>query len=200
VRATPGIDDVARAIAEGAQARAEDAGTRAAVALILRDSGAGIQLLFIQRAEHPGDPWSGQMGFPGGRAEPSDDGVLATAIRETREETGIDLSRSARLLGRLNEVRAVARGRPVDLAISPFVFHLGEAVTARPDPREVRALVWIGLDRLLGTTLRSTLAYDHEGTRLQLPCFRLNGHVIWGLSYRMFEDLEQRLRRGGSVE
>lgn len=188
-----GVAEVARAVAGRQHARAGQTGSRAAVALILRDAGAGAELLFIHRAEHPGDPWSGQMGFPGGRAEPGDEGLLDTAIRETREETGIDLARSGRVLGRLDEVRAMARGRPVDLAISPFVFALHEAVEARPDPREVRDLLWIGLQTLLGEELRSTLEFRHEGHTLELPCFRLNGRVIWGLSYRMFEDLEQRL-------
>ena len=96
---------------------------------------AGIELLFIRRAEHEKDPWSGQMGFPGGRAEPGDPGPEATAVRETLEETGLDLAGDGERLGALDEVKALARGRPVDLVIAPFVFRLSPPARRRPEPR-----------------------------------------------------------------
>ena len=66
---------------------------RAAVALIFRAGADGApELLFIKRAEYPADPWSGQIAFPGGREEPTDGELIQTAVRETREETGLDLA------------------------------------------------------------------------------------------------------------
>ena len=116
----PTWDDVRRCL--GARTASAGAGggndRRAAVALILRDGAAGIELLFIRRAEHPMDPWSGQMAFPGGRAEPGDRDLEATAIRETLEEIGLDLGEAERL-GALDEVRAMARMRPMNLTIQP---------------------------------------------------------------------------------
>jgi 8-oxo-dGTP pyrophosphatase MutT (NUDIX family) len=66
----------------------------AAVALVLRTTPAGvIELLFIKRAERHDDPWSGQIALPGGRYDPDDESLEATAVRETFEEVSIDLRR-----------------------------------------------------------------------------------------------------------
>jgi len=181
--------DLGRALARRAPVLVGADIPRAAVALVLRDGGAGeIELLFIRRAEHEKDPWSGHMGFPGGRAEPGDASLEVTAIRETLEETGLDLARSGVRLGALDEVKALARGRPVDLAIAPFVFRLRERLAGAPS-HEVVSLHWLPLERLLASETRSTLQYQHDDTLLDLPCLRIEGLVIWGLTYRMFDNL-----------
>ncbi|HVO11755.1 MAG TPA: CoA pyrophosphatase [Vicinamibacteria bacterium] len=164
------------------------------MALVLREAtAAGLELLFILRAEHERDPWSGHVGFPGGRAEPEDESLQATAVRETLEETGLDLRREAEPLGGLDEVRALARGRPVDLVIAPFVFHLLRPAEGRPS-HEVVSLHWLPLQALLDPAWRSTLDYRHREATVELPCIRLGGLVIWGLTYRMFESFEHVLR------
>lgn len=172
----------------------EGVSSRAAVALILREGDDGLELLFIQRADHPGDPWSGQMGFPGGRQEARDPSLAATAIRETAEEIGVDLDRSGERMGQLDELRAVARFQPLSLVISPFVFRLAGEASFRLN-QEVREIHWLPLDGLLGPAWRSTYHHVHEGRTHPLPCFRHEGRVIWGLTYRMFASLEERLRQ-----
>src|SRR6266571_2323493 len=169
----PGWDEVRRALASRPPARvAGEVGRRAAVALVLRDGAAGVELLFIRRADHPEDPWSGQMAFPGGRSEPGDADLRATAVRETEEEIGVDLAREAEYLGALDEVRAMARLRP---------------------NHEVRSLHWIPLEELAREERRSTMDYPSAGSTLQFPCLRVEDVVIWGLTYRMFLGFQERL-------
>ncbi len=187
------LEHLRRALASREPTRVLEAvASRAAVALVLRDGPFGFELLFIRRAEHEGDPWSGQMGFPGGRAEPGEE-LASTAVRETCEETGIRLDRDGQPLGRLDEVRAMARMRPMDLAITPFVFRL-RAPVATVSSEEVRSLHWLSLDDVLSPAAQSTMEYDYQGAKLQFPCLRMDGLVIWGLTYRMFTNLQTLLQ------
>lgn len=190
-----GWDDLARALGGRTPLRVEGGRPRASVALVLRDGGPdGLELLFIRRAEHEKDPWSGHMGFPGGRAEPGDPSPEATAVRETLEETGLDLAGDGERLGELDEVKALARGRPVDLVIAPFVFRLARRLDGAPS-HEVVSLHWLSLERLLAPESRSTLQYQYEESVLELPCLRIDGLVIWGLTYRMFDNLREVVGR-----
>ena len=198
--------DVTRALGLRPPAQvAEPVSSHAAVSLVLRQAEPGLELLFIHRAEHPDDRWSGQMAFPGGRAEPGEDDLAVTAVRETAEETGVDLRESGELLGALDEMQAMARGRHLDLAIRPFVFRLAGGPVLRFN-HEVRAAYWIPLDGLMGRDWRSTMEYVHDGSTFQLPCIRWGGPVIWGLTFRMLQNLETLLgearqadRRGETV-
>lgn len=167
---------------------------RSAVAVVLREASADVEpdILLIRRAEREGDPWSGHMGLPGGRMDATDEDILATAIRETREEVGIDLARTATLLGQLDDLPAVARGKPVDLVITPFVFVL--AVAADPELTvndEVAEVLWAGLGPLARGERPTTMSYSYEGRRVDLPAHDVGGRIVWGLTYRILEMLFQ---------
>jgi 8-oxo-dGTP pyrophosphatase MutT (NUDIX family) len=167
---------------------------RAAVAIIIREGTDGPQVLLIRRAEHPADAWSGHMAFPGGREDPDDENLIATAIRETFEEVALDLGQAGRLLGQLAPLPAVARGRPVGMTIVPFVFELIADAELRYSEEVVDA-VWVPLNPLLQGQLRTTFAVERGGgERVELPAHDVNGRIVWGLTYRMLDSLFELLR------
>lgn len=168
---------------------------RAAVAVVLRAAEVGPEILFIRRAEHPNDPWSGHMAFPGGREEPDDGTLLETALRETREELALDLGASARLIGRLQELPAVARGRRTGLMITPFVFEVLEGATVTlAGNEEVADTVWTPLEPLFRGERATVFPYELAGMRVNLPGHDVNGRIVWGLTHRMLEMLFAQLR------
>lgn len=166
-------------------------GPSAAVAALLRElpGVGGAELFFIRRAEHPGDPWSGHIAFPGGRRDPEDESLLATAIRETREEVGIELS-GARLLGRLPDVPAFVRTKRASLVVTPFVFALSGDVSVVPNA-EVASTLWVPFSTLVRGEGRSSFTLEYEGESWEMPCIHLEpgGHRLWGMTYRMLETL-----------
>lgn len=157
----------------------------AAVAMLLRDVGSGPEVFFIRRAEHPQDPWSGQMAFPGGRHQLEDPSLLDTAIRETREEVGFDLGDGAEAIGQLDDLQAVARGKPQETVIRPFVFDVRHAPPIRADHREVAEALWTPLLPLYRGEVDTVRSYDWRGTRIDFPAYDVDGRVVWGLTYQM---------------
>ena len=181
---------VARLALDEALADAATQERQAAVAAILRapQDGHEAEILLIRRAERAGDPWSGHMAFPGGRREPADPSLYYTALRETMEEVGLDLAQHGRLLARLPDLPAVARGRRVGLTITPFVFALD---APEPPPlapnEEVAEVLWTPLGPLARGERVASYAYQHEGQAYQLPGFQVGERIVWGLTYRMLE-------------
>ncbi len=157
--------------------------TEAAVALILRAS-AELEVLLIKRAESERDPWSGHVALPGGRRDAEDANLAKTAIREASEETGVELSSSGWPLGRLARVLPSSPRLP-PITITPYVFGVPEHVEAVADSTEVDHVLWVSLDELLDPkTLGTTTILLPEGPT-DFPCYWINGHAVWGLTYRI---------------
>ena len=164
---------------------------QAAVALILRErlrsGGTVTDVLFIRRAEKQGDPWSGHMAFPGGHKDASDASLIAAAIRETREEIGIDLRHSGAHIGTLDHQRAQPRGRPLNMLIAPFVFRVGGELTFRPN-HEVAEVVWTPLAPIARGDNHTEEERIISGAPVRFSGYRINGgHFVWGLTYRMLQ-------------
>jgi 8-oxo-dGTP pyrophosphatase MutT (NUDIX family) len=163
-----------------------------AVAMILSPGPNGPEVLFIRRAEREGDPWSGHIGLPGGRREAGDPDLLATAIRETREEIGVELPPS-RLKRELDELKPSTPSLP-PILIRPYVFELDERPATRVSD-EVTDSFWVPLSSLAGCEGKATVSV--KGRTLEVSCFKVpglpDGLVVWGLTYRI---LDRYLRAG----
>jgi 8-oxo-dGTP pyrophosphatase MutT (NUDIX family) len=177
----PAYSDIRSRLALRSPVKVETPGLlETAVAMILAPGPDGPEALFIRRAQRDGDPWSGHIGLPGGRREPSDRDRLHTAVRETAEEVLVELLEAA-LLGALDDLSATSPTL-TSLVIRPFVFGFETRPQASLSP-EVAAVHWIGLGRLRGCSGETELSIG--GRTTAVPCFKPDGIVIWGLTYRI---------------
>jgi 8-oxo-dGTP pyrophosphatase MutT (NUDIX family) len=160
----------------------------AAVAVILAPDPDSI--LLIRRAEQAGDPWSGHMALPGGRQDPAEPDLMATAIRETAEEVGFDL-RPEHLLGTLDDVVPRTPSLP-PIAVRPYVFGLDRRPTLTLNP-EVAAARWIPLDLLLHPDTYHSVRLEIRGESREFPAYRLDDSVVWGMTERILSSLFEHL-------
>jgi 8-oxo-dGTP pyrophosphatase MutT (NUDIX family) len=113
-----------------------------------------------------------------------DPNLLHTAVRETEEETGLDLRATGIPLGRLDEVAPATRRLP-PISIHPFVFGVPGETEARVASREVNEVLWTPMDLLKDPAVSDTVDVPRDGESRLFPCFRVEGRVIWGLTYRI---------------
>lgn len=172
--ARPLLDDVVAAVAAHDPAVDPlDDEWSAATALVLATGGGGAaDVLFIERVHRPGDRWSGQMALPGGKRDPEDVDLAATARRETLEEVGVDLPPA---IGRLDDLRA--RGRTGRVATFVHVVE-GRPATV-PEPGEVAAVVWIPLAHLFD---RNNSVRHFHGPLGPFAGIRHEHRTVWGLT------------------
>lgn len=136
----------------------------------------------IKRTEREGDPWSGQMAFPGGHKAVGDQTFLETAVREAQEEVGIQL-REHELLGALPLVSA----RSGRVSVAPFVFQLKKNVLVRSN-EEVAESFWVPLNTLSELKMNKCEVHVDDGD-LTVDSYTCYGHVIWGLTFRIINIL-----------
>lgn len=154
----------------------------AAVAMLLKQGPRTPEVLFIIRAEHEGDPWSGNIGFPGGRLNHGSETPQQAAERETFEELAYDLGQ-ARYMGRLDDLY----GAILPVLVSCFVYQVTEPVTLCPN-HEIAATLWCPLSRLLETSRHQKQTFFYRGARRTHPVVDLldgQSPHLWGITYRL---------------
>ena len=165
--------------------------TRAAVALVLRSGTDGLAMLFIERACRPGDPWSGDLGFPGGKVEEGENDPRLTAERETMEEVGLDL-RGGRYLGRLSDIS----GAHLPVMVSCFVFGV-EDNQQFIFSHEIYDAFWMSLADLTSPKHHGMARVRFDGKTLESPAIhlpQLGKPVLWGITYRLVMEFLELFR------
>jgi 8-oxo-dGTP pyrophosphatase MutT (NUDIX family) len=156
--------------------------SEAAVAIVLYQAPGGPpELLFIERSKREGDPWSGQMAFPGGRRDASDPHLGHTAARETLEEVGLPL---ADPIGRLDDFEGSRAAQPRRIVVAPYVFEVPE----RPELKinyEVASTVWVPLPWILSPDSAVLYEVRRETYGGSFPAVQYDRYTIWGLTYRV---------------
>ena len=163
-----------------------DGHTQAAVTLVLRASG-DLEILLIKRAESERDPWSGHIALPGGRRDPEDRDLTHTAIRETSEETGVELADAGWSLGRLERVRPSHPTLP-PITITPYVFGVPDGIQARVNSKEVDQVLWVPVPVLLDPNTRGTTTVQLPEGATDFPCYKVGNHTVWGLTFRILSE------------
>lgn len=156
----------------------------ASVMMILKESGQNYSMLFIKRPESEKDPFSGHMAFPGGRMEKGDSSKLETAIRETYEEVGINITQSARIIGTLHDVNP-NNPRARNYVVTPYLSVLNEEVTIIPEAKEVETTVWVPMYHLVDDRNKEIRIRERDGRQVEDYAYNYEQYLIWGMTGRI---------------
>lgn len=164
---------------------------QAAVALILREIGGSAEALIIKRAEREGDPWSGNLALPGGRAQADDADLLATAARETHEEIGVDLHSGGKFIGQLPLI-STRNPRLPALEITPLV------AIAPPElsfqfSHEVAAAFWVSVEGLKREGRSGEYRRQFGDALQKWPAYPTEQGLIWGITERILTNFLELL-------
>jgi 8-oxo-dGTP pyrophosphatase MutT (NUDIX family) len=155
-----------------------------------------MEILFIERAAHPEDPWSGNLGFPGGKVETGDGSERQTAERETCEEIGLDLEK-AKYLGRIPDII----GAHLPVRISCFVYGLVRPAHLVLED-EVKSAFWFPLDQLQNPDRHLAATVNFYGLEITSPAIQIlapGQTVLWGITYRLVISLIEILAGSGLI-
>lgn len=156
----------------------------AAVMMILKEERNGFSMLFIKRPDSERDAFSGHVAFPGGKMKESDPGKLGTAVRETHEEVGIDIARSGRVIGELDDVNP-NNPRANTYIVTPYLSVLEEDVTLRPSAHEVEAVLWVPVSHLKDERNFKLRLRDTGRGVTEDYAYSFEQYIIWGMTGRI---------------
>lgn len=161
-----------------------EAYSRAAVMALLYPSGTSRSMAFIKRNVYPG-AHSGQISFPGGAWEETDPDLEATALRETREELGIE--HGIEVLGALTPLHV-----PVsNFMVYPFLGWMEGQAIFHPDQTEVQYVIEVPLEHLLDPDNRLNMEMRHGTMNFKAPYFKVDQEQIWGATAMMLNEVLQ---------
>lgn len=180
------IDELEKLLKSRLPVKIEDGGNfvHAAVMMILGESPDGLSMLFIKRPESDVDAFSGHMAFPGGKMKVGDESKLATAIRETHEEIGVDLYACGRVIGELDDINPNSP-RANNYIVTPYLSVLREEVLIVPNLYEVEAALWIPVKHLTDGKNFAVRLRERNGELVEDYVYSFGKYIIWGMTGRI---------------
>jgi 8-oxo-dGTP pyrophosphatase MutT (NUDIX family) len=175
--------NIAQKLTKNLKPLTDEQNANAAVALLLLENPTPT-ILFVKRAHNPADPWSTQMALPGGKRDPRDTNLKQTVLRETLEETGINLQH-CHFLGVLKT--DVSTPRP-EIRVLPYIILLEHKPAIKLNRQELEKHTWIPIEKLAKHKTTTTFSFGST------PAYVVNSDVIWGLTYRIVEELMRILK------
>lgn len=160
----------------------------AGVLVPLFEEGGEVQVLLTRRTESVATH-KGQVAFPGGVVEPEDRDALAAALREAREELGIQPDH-VEVLGSLDDVSTVVSG----FLIRPYVGWLPYPYLLRPAPEEVAEVLWIPLAFFADQRNVRVKLVGEASVHREVPFYDWGGYTVWGATARILRRLVEVLR------
>jgi 8-oxo-dGTP pyrophosphatase MutT (NUDIX family) len=161
----------------------------AVLAPVYRDPQGRLRLVFIRRSPH--GVHGGQIAFPGGRREPQDADLLATALREAQEEVGLDPN-SVEVLAALPVIETMATG----FRVAPFLGRLnGPPPTWRRQETEIEEILEVPVDDLIRPGAHAVEEWQLPGwpEPRPIPFYRIGPYKLWGATYRIVESIRDYL-------
>ncbi len=171
-------------------AREKDTAKRAGViSLFYPSENFETRLILILRKTYDG-VHSAQVGFPGGKLEDEDETIQDAALRETEEEVGIS-RKTISVLKKLTEIYIP----PSNFFVQPFLGITSESPKFVPHEEEVEALIEVALQDFMddANIISQTLTTSYA-TNIEVPAFKLNGHIVWGATAMMLNEVRELLK------
>jgi len=163
----------------------------AAVLILLYPFNGTLYTVFMQRHNYDG-VHGGQISFPGGKKEESDENLIQTAIREAQEETGIDPEKIS-VIGTLTPLFI-----PVsNMIVTPVVGWTDTKPLFNHQPEEVVFLINADIKMLLDPAIIKTKPFNIRGEMVSVRYFDYDGNVIWGATAMILHELLTIIRKTG---
>lgn len=164
----------------------------AVLSLIFPDEKGLAHLILTERQDYPG-VHAKQISFPGGKKEPSDVHLFATALRETEEEVGVEAS-AIKFIRNLSELYIP----PSRFLVHPFLGYTNSYPVFRPDPTEVAQLIFLPVGNLLNGHLEKVTKLNTSYTQeIDVPAFLFENNVIWGATAMILAEIKDVLLESG---
>lgn len=164
--------------------------SKAGVLVLIYEKENELMIPLIKRTDY-GGIHSNQISLPGGKAENKDENIAGTALREAREEIGIDLAKT-KILGNLSDIYVT----PSHFLVTPVIGYYIETPEFNTDPKEVDYMLPVSINTL---TDRKTIQYKRvitsKNINTTVPCFYVQDHIIWGATAMMISEFVELTRR-----